>query len=77
MTPFHLVECAYIIKNAYKHFPKNTVHIIAIDTEKQKNKRHIAAYIDEHYFITSDSGLLSLIFPKIQPTEIIEINIEL
>ena len=75
ITPFHLVECAYIIKNAYKNFPKNTVHIIAVDTEQQKNKRHIAAYINEHYFITSDSGLLSLIFPKMQPTEIIEINI--
>ena len=75
ITPFHLPECAYIVKNAYKHFPKNSVHIIAVDTEKQKNTRHIAAYIDEHYFITSDSGLLSLIFPTTKPNEIVNINI--
>ena len=44
ITPFHIVEAAYVIKNAYKYFPKKTVHILAIDTEKQKNKRHIAAF---------------------------------
>lgn len=75
ITPFHLPECAYIMKNAYKHFPKKSIHIIAVDTEKQKNKNHIAAYIDGHYFITSDSGLLSLIFPNIKATEIVSINI--
>lgn len=75
ITPFHLAECAYIVKNAYNSFPKNSIHIIAIDTEKQKNKRHIAVYIDGHYFITSDSGVLSLIFPKIKATEIVEIDI--
>jgi len=75
ITPFHLIECAYIVQNAYKHFPKNSIHIIAVDTEKGKNKHHVAAYIDEHYFITSDSGLLSLIFPKIKPTELVMINI--
>jgi len=75
ITPFHLPECAYIVKNAYNSFPKNSIHIIAIDTEKQKNKRHIAVYINGHYFITSDSGLLSLIFPKIKASEIVEIDI--
>ena len=73
ITPFHLPECAYIIKNTYKNFPKNSIHIIAI--EEIKNTRHIAVYIDEHYFITADSGLLSLIFPKTKPIEIVEIDI--
>jgi len=75
ITPFHIVEAAYVIKNAYMYFPKKTVHILAIDTEKQKNKRHIAALIDGHYFITSDSGILSLIFPNLKPELIVEINI--
>jgi len=75
ITPFHLSECAYIVKNAYPNFPKNSVHIIAIDTEKAKHNQHIVAYIDGHYFITADSGVLSLIFPKTQPTEMVSINI--
>jgi len=75
ITPFHIAECAYIVKNAYKNFPKKSVHIIAVDTEKQKNKKHIAAYIDDHYFITADSGILSLIFPQTKAHEIVEISI--
>jgi len=75
ITPFHLSECAYIIQNTYNHFPKNTIHIIAVDSEKQKHKQHIAVYIDDHYFITSDSGLISLIFPNTKPTEMFSINI--
>ena len=75
ITPFNLSECAYIVKNSYQHFPKKSIHIIAVDTEQKKNKEHIAAYINEHYFITSNSGVLSLIFPKIKPSEIVSINI--
>tara|TARA_B100001142_G_C14223629_1_gene612577 strand:- start:260 stop:1078 length:819 start_codon:yes stop_codon:yes gene_type:complete len=75
INPFHLTECAYIIQNSYKHFPKNSIHIISIDTEIQKNKQHIAVYINDHYFITSDSGLMSLVFPHIKPIEIVSINI--
>ena len=75
ITPFHIPECAYIVKNAYKFFPKNSIHIIAIDTGKNKNTKHIVSYIDGHYFITSDSGVLSLIFPKNKPEKIIEITI--
>lgn len=82
IIPFHLNECAYIVKNAYPNFPKNSVHIIAINenmqaegAEKDNHNQHIAAYIDGHYFITADSGVLSLIFPKHQPTEMVSINI--
>ena len=75
ITPFHLNECAYILKNAYNNFPKNTIHIIAIDTEIEKHKQHIVVYVDGHYFITADSGLISLIFPNIQPEKIVSINI--
>ena len=45
VTPFHIAEGAYIVKNAYKNFPKKTVHIIAIDTEKQKKVYIMKKYL--------------------------------
>ena len=33
ISPFNLTEAAYIIKSAYKHFPKNSIHIIGIESE--------------------------------------------
>ena len=75
ITPFHLGECAYIIRNAYHHFPKGTIHIIGIDSEKKDNRKNIIAKVDGHYFIGSDSGIFSLIFQNKQPEFIIEINV--
>ena len=74
ITPFHLGECAYIIRNAYHHFPKETIHIIGIDSEKKDNRKNIIAKVDGHYFIGSDGGIFSLIFQNKKPEFIIEIN---
>ena len=33
ISPFHITEAAYIIQNAYRSFPKDTIHLIGIDSE--------------------------------------------
>ena len=75
ITPFHLGECAYIIRNAYHHFPKGTIHIIGIDSEKKNDRKNIIAKVDGHYFIGLDSGIFSLIFQNKDPELIFEINL--
>ena len=75
ISPFNIIEAAYIIENSYKSFPKNSIHIIGVDSELTPEKKHLAVYLDEHYFICSDNGILSLLFNKIKPEKIIEINI--
>ena len=32
ITPFSIIEAAYIIKTIYKHFPRETVFITVVDT---------------------------------------------
>ena len=34
ISPFNIVEAAYIIENSYKNFPENSIHIIGVDSEK-------------------------------------------
>jgi len=75
ISPFNIIEAAYIIENSYKNFPKNSIHIIGVDSEFNPEKKHLAVYLDEHYFICSDNGILSLLFNKIKPEKIIEISI--
>ncbi|OUV54283.1 MAG: hypothetical protein CBC73_04340 [Flavobacteriales bacterium TMED113] len=74
ITPFHLGECAYTIRNAYHHFPKGTVHIIGIDAGKKNDRKNILTKVDGHYFIGSDSGIFSLIFQNKKAEYIFEIN---
>lgn len=75
IPPFHITEAAYILKNAYHNFPKGSIHIIGIDSELTPENKHLALYLDGHYFICANNGIMSLIAKEIQPEKIVEINI--
>lgn len=75
ISPFNITETAYILKNAYKSFPKGTIHIIGVDSEITPENKHIAILLDGHYFICPDNGIMSMIASEINPTKIVEINI--
>jgi S-adenosylmethionine hydrolase len=74
ISPFSINETAYIIKNAYYHFPKGSIHIIAVDAEYSKENKHIVILLDGHYFICADNGVVSLITANFNPEKVIEIN---
>lgn len=75
ISPFNITETAYIVKNAYKSFPKGTIHIIGVDAELSPKNKHIAILLDGHYFVCPDNGVISMIASEIQPTKIVEITI--
>lgn len=75
ISPFHITEAAYVIKNAYNNFPKGSIHIIGVDSELTPENKHIAMALNGHYFIAANNGLLSLIASEINPEEVVEINI--
>lgn len=72
---YNLVQTAYIIKNAYVNFPKESIHIISVDSFFHKDRKNILVKADGHYFIAADNGLLSLIFHDLKPESIYEITI--
>uniref|UniRef100_UPI0030D78422 SAM hydrolase/SAM-dependent halogenase family protein n=1 Tax=uncultured Planktosalinus sp. TaxID=1810935 RepID=UPI0030D78422 len=67
VSPFHITEAAYIIQNAYRSFPKGTIHIVGIDSELTPENKHIAVLLDDHYFICADNGIVSLITQEMKP----------
>ena len=75
VSPFNIIEAAYIIENAYKNFPEGSIHIIGVDSEKNPEQNHLAVKLDGHYFICADNGIMSLLSNKINPEKIVEINI--
>lgn len=75
ISPFNIIEAAYILKNAYKTFPKGTVHLIGVDSELTPENRHIAVTIDGHHFVGADNGILSFLTQEIVPEKMVEINI--
>jgi S-adenosyl-L-methionine hydrolase (adenosine-forming) len=74
ISPFNKQETAYVLKNSYTHFPKNSVHLIGVDSMAKEDEPHIVVEADNHFFVCADNGILSLILKQIKPTKIIEID---
>ncbi len=73
--PFNIQECAYILENAYKNFPKGTIHIVGVDSEPTKENQHIAVLLDGHYFISANNGVIGLITSEVKPEKVVQVNI--
>lgn len=75
---FDIKEAAYIVRNCYKYFPKGTIHLIHVGAQPGKTNvcNIVLAVFEGQYFITFDSGLLSLVFEKM-PHETYLLNDEL
>ena len=51
IMPFNIQECAYILSNSYKSFPKGTIHIVGVDSEETPDNKHVVALVNGHYFM--------------------------
>ena len=75
ISPFSVIEAAYVIQNAFSTFPKGSIHIIGIDSELTPENSHIAMLLNGHYFICANNGILSMVCTETQADQIVEINI--
>ena len=75
ISPFNILEAAYIIQNSYKSFPLGTIHIIGVDSELSPENKHLVVKFEGQYFICADNGIMSMACLNIEPEKIVEINI--
>ncbi|MFX0558062.1 SAM hydrolase/SAM-dependent halogenase family protein [Maribacter sp. CXY002] len=75
ITPFNIQECAYILKNSYHNFPKGSIHIVGVDSEATEQNKHIAVFVNGHYFISANTGVIGLITSEMKPEKVVEISI--
>lgn len=74
ISSFNIPHAAFVLKNSFHYFPKNTVHLIGIDSVFSEHTRYLALKHKDHYFVGSDNGIFSLLFDE-EPAEIVELNI--
>lgn len=75
ISPFNVMEAAYVIQNAFSSFPKGSIHVIGVDSELNPENSHIAMVLNGHYFVCANNGILSMICNDITPDQIVEVNI--
>jgi len=74
LKPFDVMSGSFILKNVFADFPKDTIHILGINTEASPESPHIAIKYRDMYFIGADNGIFSLLVDN-HPFEAVEINI--
>lgn len=70
---FNYPQAGFIAKATTKHFPKDTVHIIAVNSEATKDHKHIIIKHNQQYFILANNGIAGFMF-KDTPDLIIEME---
>jgi S-adenosyl-L-methionine hydrolase (adenosine-forming) len=72
---FNVALAAFQLRNAYRHFPAGTIHIIAVNNEPKEWRQFVALKANDHYFIGYDNGMFGLLLDEM-PQEIIALKRE-
>lgn len=64
VTPFEISEGAYLVAQAYRYFPKKTVHVVVVDPGVGTSRRPILLEAAGQYFVAPDNGVLSLVYSQ-------------
>jgi len=64
VTPFEISEGAYLIAQAYRFFPKKTVHVVVVDPGVGTARRPILVEAFGQFFVAPDNGVLSLVYSQ-------------
>jgi S-adenosyl-L-methionine hydrolase (adenosine-forming) len=61
---YNIVSGAYALKQTYRHFPNDTVHILRVNEQGIGSERVMLAFYQQQYFLAPDNGILSLVFSE-------------
>jgi S-adenosylmethionine hydrolase len=62
VRPHEISEGSYLIAQAWRYFPKKTIHVVVIDPGVGSTRRPILMEAGGHVFLAPDNGVLASIF---------------
>lgn len=69
---FDISHAAFVLKNAYHHFPDGSIHLVSVESTDKPNARLLLVKKNRHHFVAYDNGIVSLLFDD-GPDEIFHI----
>ena len=64
VSPYAIAEGAFLIAQAYRSFPRRTVHVVVVDPGVGSGRRPILMEAAGQYFVAPDNGVLAMIFAR-------------
>lgn len=74
IPPYAVDHAAYVLKNAFSHFPKRSIHVIRVFETSDKTPEIIVCSYQDHFFIAPNNGILSMIFDS-KPSAAIKMDV--
>lgn len=72
LRTYDIRQAAFVLRNAYTHFPKGTIHLINVDSDKERTEKYILVEADGYFLLGPDNGLLSLVVEKVDNIILLE-----
>ena len=64
IKPYEITEGAFVIAQAYRHFPRKAIHVVVVDPGVGTSRRPILAEAAGQYFIGPDNGVFSMVLAE-------------
>jgi S-adenosylmethionine hydrolase len=64
IAPQDVNEAAFVIAQAWRYYPKNSIHVVVVDPGVGSARRPILCEAEGQFFIAPDNGVLSMIYDK-------------
>jgi S-adenosylmethionine hydrolase len=71
IKPHDVLEGAFLISQAYRFYPAQTVHCVVVDPGVGTSRRPLIVSANNYYFVAPDNGVLSLIYDQAENIEAI------
>jgi len=73
IQPYNIGEAGFAIAQAWRYFPKGTVHVVVVDPGVGTARRAILVQAGGQYFVGPDNGVFSMIYDA-APSRVREIS---
>ncbi len=74
ISAYAIAEAAFTLAQAWRYFPKGTVHLTVVDPGVGSSRRPIVAEAEGHLFVAPDNGVLTMVFDAVENCRIREIT---
>ncbi len=68
-------KAAYLCRNAFKHFPENSFHIVLLNLFENASSKFLIAQWNKQFIACPDNGILTMIIGE-KPKDVFELNIQ-
>jgi S-adenosylmethionine hydrolase len=74
IPPQQILPGAFVVQQAYSHFPAGSVHLFVVDPGVGSRRASVAAKAGGHFFVGPDNGWIPFVLQGEQPEEVVYLD---